>query len=203
MTIEEAIRHCKDEAGKIRIRAVKCANAYDRAGAESCHECAREHEQLAAWLEELQQRREQEQKKAEENHEINGRVLIGLARAAERMQGIQNALSAMNCEGEANAVQMCIDALLTIEPQYEAVEIAGARIVQQKWIPEQYREDAVRHAIRTLVRSIGEAAQDTGAVTTGSEPAAKTLDTAEPEDTKVWLSCAVIKKIKPQKEEQV
>lgn len=57
MTIEEAIRHCREQAGKIRVRAVECANAYDREGAESCHECAAEHEQLAEWLEELQEKR--------------------------------------------------------------------------------------------------------------------------------------------------
>jgi len=57
MTIEEAIRHCMDEAGKNRARAVECANAYDGEGATRCHECADEHQQLAEWLEELQEKR--------------------------------------------------------------------------------------------------------------------------------------------------
>lgn len=57
MTIQEAIEHCREEAAKNRTRAVEHANAYDRENAEACHECAAEHEQLAGWLEELQQRR--------------------------------------------------------------------------------------------------------------------------------------------------
>lgn len=57
MTIQEAIEHCREEAAKNRTRAVEHANAYDRENAEACHECAQEHEQLAGWLEELQQRR--------------------------------------------------------------------------------------------------------------------------------------------------
>ena len=57
MTITEAIEHCREEAAKNRMRAVEHANAYDRENAEACHECAAEHEQLAAWLEELQRRR--------------------------------------------------------------------------------------------------------------------------------------------------
>ena len=57
MTLDEAIQHCREEAAKNRTRAVEHANAYDRENADACHECAAEHEQLAAWLEELQRRR--------------------------------------------------------------------------------------------------------------------------------------------------
>ena len=42
MTIEEAIKHTKEVSEECK---------------ESCIECAKEHEQLAEWLEELQARR--------------------------------------------------------------------------------------------------------------------------------------------------
>lgn len=57
MTIDEAIRHCREMALSNAASGV----AYRKGGqtilAESCEECAAEHEQLAAWLEELQQKR--------------------------------------------------------------------------------------------------------------------------------------------------
>ena len=54
MTLEEAIQHCKDEAHVLFQHSAK-----HRTGTEdSCYECAKEHEQLAKWLEELLRRRE-------------------------------------------------------------------------------------------------------------------------------------------------
>lgn len=57
MTLEEAIEHCKEVAKESREAALSYAreNAYETA--ISCKACGHEHEQLAEWLEELQQRR--------------------------------------------------------------------------------------------------------------------------------------------------
>ena len=57
MTLDEAIQHCRDVAGEKMAEAVERANAYDGPGADACHECRKEHEQLAEWLEELRDRR--------------------------------------------------------------------------------------------------------------------------------------------------
>ena len=60
MTIEEAIEHCKEVAKESREAALSYAreNAYETA--ISCKACGQEHEQLAGWLTELKQRREEE-----------------------------------------------------------------------------------------------------------------------------------------------
>ena len=48
MTIDEAIKHCEEEAEK-----------YMEYGIETeCYQCGKEHEQLAEWLKELKMRRE-------------------------------------------------------------------------------------------------------------------------------------------------
>ena len=52
MTIDEAIRHCEEVAEEHTKY-----NFYG--GYESCDECAEEHRQLAEWLRELKQLREQ------------------------------------------------------------------------------------------------------------------------------------------------
>ena len=51
MTIEEAIQHCIEQAEKMKKM-------------NGCEECASEHEQLAEWLTELKQRRENEVNRA-------------------------------------------------------------------------------------------------------------------------------------------
>lgn len=59
MTLDEAIRHCREQARGLRNRGeVLAAMSQDDT---DCALCAAEHEQLAKWLEELQQRREAEQ----------------------------------------------------------------------------------------------------------------------------------------------
>ena len=55
MTIEEAIQHCRETARGLRNRGETLA-AMGQDGTD-CAECAAEHEQLAAWLEELQEKR--------------------------------------------------------------------------------------------------------------------------------------------------
>ena len=57
MTLDEAIRHCYEEQRRNIERTVEYANAYDRENADACAECAKEHKQLAEWLEELRDRR--------------------------------------------------------------------------------------------------------------------------------------------------
>ena len=54
MTLDEAIRHCKEVAKESKEAALTYAreNAYETA--ISCKACGQEHEQLAKWLEELQ-----------------------------------------------------------------------------------------------------------------------------------------------------
>lgn len=60
MTLDEAIRHCKEVAQQSRRIGKRFSEsgveAMKKEGAE-CDACAAEHEQLAKWLEELQQRR--------------------------------------------------------------------------------------------------------------------------------------------------
>ena len=47
MTIDEAIKHCEEEAEK-----------YMEYGIETeCYQCGKDHEQLASWLKELKERR--------------------------------------------------------------------------------------------------------------------------------------------------
>lgn len=54
MTLDEVIRHARETAKKLRdMTSVTNGRPY-----EECLECAREHEQLAEWLEELAERRE-------------------------------------------------------------------------------------------------------------------------------------------------
>lgn len=59
LTLDEAIKHCEEKAKELK-------KDYERAVAlnipsEGCLECANEHEQLAGWLTELQERRKAEE----------------------------------------------------------------------------------------------------------------------------------------------
>lgn len=71
MTIDEAIKHCEEKAKELKeesehekqnqLNKVKMFNGHfpaDYTKANSCLECAREHEQLAEWLKELKRYRE-------------------------------------------------------------------------------------------------------------------------------------------------
>ena len=57
MTIEEAIRHCREVAQANALAQKDYERLGTAAEARECSECAAEHEQLAAWLEELQEKR--------------------------------------------------------------------------------------------------------------------------------------------------
>ena len=54
--LDEAIKHCHEKAAELRAKAK--ANKLDVVEVAECEECAEEHEQLAAWLEELKKLRE-------------------------------------------------------------------------------------------------------------------------------------------------
>lgn len=58
MTLEEAIQHCKESAKANRDGALGFAREHNWGAATACKACAQEHEQLAAWLTELKQRKE-------------------------------------------------------------------------------------------------------------------------------------------------
>lgn len=60
MTIEDAIKHCRDTALSNAGNAIAYLKGAQKMLAESCEKCAAEHEQLAKWLEELKQRRDAE-----------------------------------------------------------------------------------------------------------------------------------------------
>lgn len=53
MTIEEAIKHCKEVAELNRNQWKNCPAEKDTREHLTCEQCAEEHEQLAEWLEEL------------------------------------------------------------------------------------------------------------------------------------------------------
>ncbi len=73
LTLDEAITHCVEKAAELRKEADDCKEIYKeqcekpnyKSYISNCLECAREHEQLAQWLIELKQRREQDRKGAE------------------------------------------------------------------------------------------------------------------------------------------
>lgn len=58
ITLDEAIKHCWEKAEELEEKAVKgCCD--DTEIMNQCIECAKDHEQLAEWLTELKQLREQ------------------------------------------------------------------------------------------------------------------------------------------------
>ena len=60
MTLSDAIEHCKEKAEELRAEADMYYKSliYSNDTADSCLECAEEHEQLAEWLTELKEIRE-------------------------------------------------------------------------------------------------------------------------------------------------
>lgn len=59
MTLDEAIRYCKEVAEGEEVKAKRFADEYPHTKIiESCIECAEEHKQLAYWLMELKAYRE-------------------------------------------------------------------------------------------------------------------------------------------------
>ena len=67
--IDEAISHAREVAEEQKKQgSICCDSLEDTIRAEKCLECAKEHEQLAEWLEELRERRDAV-KKLEESAE--------------------------------------------------------------------------------------------------------------------------------------
>ena len=59
MSLDEAISHARENAEELRTNSlVMIVNGDSQEEREACLECALEHEQLADWLTELQERRE-------------------------------------------------------------------------------------------------------------------------------------------------
>lgn len=61
MTLDEAIKHCKEKAEELRKEAKWIGTSEVpsmKKETQDCLECANEHEQLAGWLAELKERRE-------------------------------------------------------------------------------------------------------------------------------------------------
>lgn len=50
MTLDEAIQHAEDKSKEIYIKAMLCHANPDDGELDKCIECAKEHEQLAEWL---------------------------------------------------------------------------------------------------------------------------------------------------------
>ena len=59
MTIEQAIEHAEEVAQEMRYEYQECLAVHDMEEAMDCRKCGEEHEQLAAWLRELQERRKE------------------------------------------------------------------------------------------------------------------------------------------------
>lgn len=64
MTLDEAIKHCKEKAKELRLEAEQVRDIGEVVSStkqpynepvKACLECAKEHEQLAEWLEELKE----------------------------------------------------------------------------------------------------------------------------------------------------
>ena len=60
MTLDEAIRHCEEVAEEKEAQAWEAQLQEEYRTIKSCKGCAEEHRQLAEWLKELKQLREQE-----------------------------------------------------------------------------------------------------------------------------------------------
>lgn len=55
MTLDEAIKHCKEKADELNKEVLNQANLCNAREMAECQECAREHEQLAEWLKDYKQ----------------------------------------------------------------------------------------------------------------------------------------------------
>lgn len=60
LTLDEAIKHCLEEAGECQERAdsAELIDILDGLDVEACKECAADHRQLAEWLKELKETKE-------------------------------------------------------------------------------------------------------------------------------------------------
>lgn len=65
MTLDEAIEHCHEKAAELDVKAMCIEEAYQTTEQAECEKCATDHRQLAEWLTELKEYREDDWKKAE------------------------------------------------------------------------------------------------------------------------------------------
>ncbi len=70
MTLDEAIKHCKEKAEESRKNEPIFRYAADEKEADKCLKCAEEHEQLAAWLTELKELKARPSREAVEKDEL-------------------------------------------------------------------------------------------------------------------------------------
>ena len=59
MTLDEAIKHCEEVAEDYRYQRDDAVDTNDFGAASDCQQCADDHEQLAEWLTELKDLREE------------------------------------------------------------------------------------------------------------------------------------------------
>lgn len=59
MTLDEAIKHAEEVVKEKLYEYQECIAVHDMENAMDCEKCGEEHRQLAAWLKELKQLREQ------------------------------------------------------------------------------------------------------------------------------------------------
>jgi len=59
MTLDEAIKHAEEVAKEKGYEVQDCLEVHDMESAMECEKCGEEHEQLAEWLKELKQLKEQ------------------------------------------------------------------------------------------------------------------------------------------------
>jgi hypothetical protein len=76
MTLDEAIKHCLEVAeNNEQLADGKWIGAEGEANKQDCIECAKDHRQLAEWLRELKELREEKQsadKRVREDGDTNG-----------------------------------------------------------------------------------------------------------------------------------
>ncbi len=119
MTLDEAITHERKKATEIYTEAMLCHANPDDGKLDACIECAREHEQLADWLEEL--------KKLREN---NGFAM--LVEVNKLIKDIKFGIKASNTKhdnymtGIRNGLRWCLSMIDGKEPEFEKCN---------QWIP--------------------------------------------------------------------
>lgn len=74
MTIDEAIKHAEEVAEKNEKKASCFWGKEGNPNYENCIECAEEHRQLAEWLKELKQLREQKEKEIDTEHTVTVKI---------------------------------------------------------------------------------------------------------------------------------
>ena len=95
MTLDEAIKHCEEVAWELDKKAMCIEEAYQSTEQAECEKCAEDHRQLAEWLTELKERRENLTKISEQISSIkrnvkseNSDYLTGYISALSTVEGV-------------------------------------------------------------------------------------------------------------------